>query len=100
MTNMRSESMLQLSSSNANTSRAILDGGNIPAPAGSHAGAIDLREIVRILRRHARIVIASTVLLVVVALLFVVLVTPLYTATSSVLIDPRRANVLDSNSQV
>jgi succinoglycan biosynthesis transport protein ExoP len=88
--------MLQRSSSDANTSQVILNDRYVPA----HASAIDLREIVRILRRHARIVIASTAILVVLALLFVVLVTPQYTATSSVLIDPRRANVLDSNNQV
>jgi exopolysaccharide transport family protein len=69
------------------------------APGGGHGQMIDLREIARILRRHARIVAAVTALFIVLALVFVALVTPLYTATTTVLIDPRRASVLDTGGQ-
>ena len=44
------------------------------APGGGHGQMIDLREIARILRRHARIVAAVTALFIVLALVFVALV--------------------------
>jgi exopolysaccharide transport family protein len=69
------------------------------AASPSHGQMIDLREILRVLRRHTRIIAAVTALFVLLALIFVALVTPLYTATTTVLIDPRRASVLDSGTQ-
>lgn len=60
--------------------------------------SIDLREIAQILRRRRWIVIATTLALLTVAFLFVLFVTPRYTATSTVLIDPHRSSVVDSNN--
>jgi polysaccharide biosynthesis transport protein len=59
----------------------------------------DLRELVRILRRRWQIVLAIPFVLVVLAAIFVLVVTPLYTATSTVLIDPHRGTVADSANQ-
>ena len=67
--------------------------------AQQQRGGIDIRELLRILRRHLRIVIATPLVLFFAALVFVMVVQPLYTATATVLIDPRRANIIDlSNS--
>ena len=67
--------------------------GNVPPHR-----AVDLREMLHILRRRRWVVIWTTLALVGAALLFVLVVTPLYTATSTVLIDPHRSNLVDSNS--
>ena len=60
--------------------------------------SIDPGEIVQILRRRKWIVIVTTLALLTAAMLFVLLVTPRYTATSTVLIDPKRSSVVDSNN--
>jgi succinoglycan biosynthesis transport protein ExoP len=70
-----------------------------PGPFPVARGAFDLREIFRILQRRRRIVIGATVAALAGAILFVLWVTPLFTATSTVLIDPRRPAVADSNAQ-
>ncbi len=60
--------------------------------------SVDLREIAQILRRRRWIVIGTTLALLMAAILFVLIATPRYTATSTVLIDPQRSSVIDSNS--
>ena len=60
--------------------------------------AVDLRELVRILRRRWHAVIAVPIILVVAVGIFILAVTPLYTATSTVFIDPRRASVAENNN--
>lgn len=69
-----------------------------PTAAPQHHVA-DLRELGRILRRRWQTVLAVPLVLVILAGIFVVVVTPLYTATSTVFIDPRRASVADTNNQ-
>jgi exopolysaccharide transport family protein len=61
---------------------------------------VDLREIAKILRRRWRIVVAIPAVLVIGAFLFGLMSTPQYTATSTVLVDPRRANVVDTTQTV
>jgi uncharacterized protein involved in exopolysaccharide biosynthesis len=61
---------------------------------------VDLREMGRILRRRFRLVALPPVVLVGLALVYVMVVTTLYTATSTVLVDPRRANVVETNQAV
>src|SRR5688572_9542776 len=61
---------------------------------------VDLREVVKILRRRWQIVAASTAAFTVLALLYLLGATTQYTATSTVLIDPRRANVVDTSQTV
>jgi exopolysaccharide transport family protein len=60
--------------------------------------AVDLRELFRILRRRWQAVVAVPIILVVAVGIFVLAVTPLYTATSTVFIDPRRASVAENNN--
>src|SRR6202158_5380215 len=58
---------------------------------------VDLREMARILRRRWKMVAAPAVTLVVLALLYVLSATTLYTAPSTVLVDPRRSTAIESN---
>jgi len=61
---------------------------------------VDLREMGRILRRRYGMVALPPAILAGLALLYVVVVSTLYTATSTVLVDPRRANVVETNQSV
>lgn len=67
-----------------------------PAPKTSQP-TVDLRELVRILRRRWREAAAVPAALVALALIYVGTTTTLYTATSTVLVDPRRATAIESN---
>lgn len=62
--------------------------------------AVDLRDILRILQRRWRVIAASTGAFASAAILFIAAVTPLYTAIATVLVDPRRANIVDVNQTV
>jgi len=61
---------------------------------------VDLREMGRILRRRYRLVALPPVALVGLAVVYLLLATTLYTATSTVLVDPRRASVVETNQSV
>ena len=74
-------------------------------PAGPAVGkwsppTVDLREMARILRRRWKLVAAAPLALTLLALIYVMAVSTLYTATSTVLVDPRRANVVDTSQTV
>lgn len=74
-----------------------------PAPtagAGWQAPTVDLREMARILRRRWRAVVLPAAVLGGLALGYVATATTLYTANSAVLVDPRRANVVETNQSV
>ena len=72
--------------------------GAVRARAQQRAG-LDIRELLRILRRRLRIVIATPLILAAVAMVYLLAVQPLYTATATILIDPRRAAVVDTGNQ-
>ena len=61
---------------------------------------VDLREMGRILRRRYKIALLPAFALLGLAVIYLMLATTLYTATSTVLVDPRRANVVESNQSV
>ena len=61
---------------------------------------VDLREMARILRRRWKAVAAAPLSLIALALVYLIAVSTLYTATSTVLVDPRRANVVDTSQTV
>jgi polysaccharide biosynthesis transport protein len=58
---------------------------------------VDLREMSRILRRRWKTVAAPPLCLIALALIYILSATTLYTATSTVLVDPRRASAIESN---
>ncbi len=70
------------------------------AAAGWQQPTVDLREMGRILRRRYQLVLLPAAALVSLALMYVMVVSTLYTATSTVLVDPRRANVVETNQAV
>ena len=80
------------------THRDLIDAVPIvPVSEGGRGSyPLDLREIFKILRRRRWIIVLTTLGLLSAAILFVLLVTPRYSATASILIDPHRSNVLDS----
>jgi succinoglycan biosynthesis transport protein ExoP len=75
-----------------------LDEPAAPPVARLPQPTVDLREMGRILRRRWKPVAAAPVTLAAFALIYVVfLATTLYTATSTVFVDPRRATAIESN---
>ena len=72
-----------------------------PSIVGGAQGdySVDLREIAKILRRRLRIIAVTTLALLTMAVLINFVVTPLYTATSTVLIDPHRSKVADPDDK-
>src|SRR6202165_2092940 len=58
---------------------------------------VDLRQMARILRRRWKAAAAAPLSLTILALLYVLTATTLYTATSTVLVDPRRTTAIESN---
>src|SRR5258707_10046193 len=71
-------------------------------PAGSvvergQQPTVDLREMARILHRRWMVVAAAPLSLIILALFYVLTATTLYTATSTVLVDPRRTTAIESN---
>jgi exopolysaccharide transport family protein len=79
-----------------------------PAPETEAAAAhrdsalrtVDLVDMVRILRRRWHLIAATAGTFVAAALLYLLSTTTQYTATSTVLVDPRRANVVDTTQTV
>src|SRR5215204_6815251 len=61
---------------------------------------VDLREMGRILRRRYKIALLPAFALLGLAMIYLLLASTLYTATSTVLVDPRRANVVETNQSV
>jgi capsular exopolysaccharide synthesis family protein len=59
------------------------------------ASAIDLRELARVLWRRRWIIAGTLALVVVGSGALISQITPLYTATAKVMVDPRQANVVD-----
>lgn len=68
---------------------------NAIATDAARGEGITLTEILRILRRRFAIIAATTAVLVVLAGLVIIVVRPIYTATSTILIDPRRPNTVN-----
>src|SRR5215813_6629221 len=68
----------------------------LPAPR-SPQRTVDLRDLVRILRRRWQQAAIAPAALVALALIYVGMTTTLYTATSTVLVDPRRTTAIESN---
>ena len=64
--------------------------GRLPSPT------VDLREMARILIRRWKVAAIAPGVLIALAAIYVLFSTTLYTATSTVLVDPRRANVVDN----
>src|SRR5690242_3472404 len=73
-------------------------GHSSPSPDVMENYAHHLRESLRVLKRRRGVIALTTFGFVMAALLFVILVSPRYTATATVLIDPRRSSVADNDT--
>jgi polysaccharide biosynthesis transport protein len=71
-----------------------------PAQHDSGLRTVDLVEMVRILRRRLSLIAGIAGAFTAIALLYVLSATTQYTATSTVLVDPRRANVTETTQTV
>jgi exopolysaccharide transport family protein len=74
-----------------------LDDSTATTPERGSDPTVDLRELVRILRRRWTILAAAPIGLATLALFYVLTATTLYTATATVLVDPRRSTAIESN---
>ena len=83
---------------NVSQSRKNFDAPASPAPDVMDNYAHHLRESLRVLKRRRWIIAATTLAFVAAALVFVTMVTPRFTATATVLIDPRRSSVAEGDS--
>ena len=91
--------MLQLASDH-DVRRDLMETAPAYPGSGPSHRTVDLREMAQILRRRRLIVFATTMTFITLAIIFLLFATTLYTATSTVLIDPRRSSVADgSNNQ-
>ncbi len=88
--------MLQRASDDHDPRKDLIESYGAESPPSNRT--VDLREMVQILRRRRWIVIWTTLALLGASILFILVVTPLYTATSTVLIDPHRSSQVDSGS--
>ncbi len=61
---------------------------------------LDLRELVAVIRRRATLIASVTLLVGLIGLIYAMQLVPVYTATASVLVDPRRTSVVDTKSVV
>jgi exopolysaccharide transport family protein len=86
--------------SGSQTRKTFLDSPAASTPDVMDNYTLHLRESLRVLKRRRWIILATTLAVVAAALTFVICVTPRYTATATVLIDPRRSSVAEGdNSQ-
>lgn len=77
-------------------------GADYRGPAGIAAGGygeFDLRGKFDLLRRQTKLILATLLLIVAAALAISLALTPLYSATALVLVDPSRKNLLESQPQ-
>jgi uncharacterized protein involved in exopolysaccharide biosynthesis len=61
---------------------------------------LDIKDLLGILRRRKRVILSTVLLLTSLAVLVALQLTPRYTATAMVMIDPRKSNVVDVESVI
>lgn len=60
---------------------------------------IDIKSILDLLQRQLKLIVATTVVVIAVALVYLFSVTPTYTSTALILVDPAQKNLLDTQNQ-
>ena len=73
----------------------IEDAQRQPHDPGSGDAGLDVKDLLEILRRRKRLILATVLLLTTLAVLVGLQMTPKYTASALVMIDPRQSNVVD-----
>lgn len=69
-------------------------------PPREPGGGVDLRSIVGLIRRQIKLIIATILVVNGIAALIIFQLTPIYTATALVMVDPRQKDILDPEGQV
>ncbi len=64
------------------------------------SGGLDLRSIIGLIRRQIKLIIATILVVNGIAALIIFQLTPIYTATALVMVDPRQKDILDPEGQV
>ncbi|MCX5514708.1 GumC family protein [Kaistia algarum] len=64
------------------------------------AGTFDLRSLVGLLRRQIKLIVATILVVNGIAALVIFQLTPIYTASALVMVDPRQKDILDPDGQV
>jgi exopolysaccharide transport family protein len=85
---------------NSDPSQQAAPGAVETAVEGWQPPTVDLREMARILRRRWKMVALPPLALVTLGLIYIMVVSTLYTGISTVLVDPRRASVVETNQSV
>ncbi|MCX5494122.1 polysaccharide biosynthesis tyrosine autokinase [Kaistia dalseonensis] len=67
---------------------------------GTSGGGFDLRSILGLLRRQIKLIIATILVVNGLAALFIFQLTPTYTASALVMVDPRQKDILDPDGQI
>jgi len=67
-------------------------------PDAEELPTLNLTDFLRILRTHKKTIFGTAALVIALTVLTIAILTPLYTATSYVLLDPRQNNVTDANA--
>jgi succinoglycan biosynthesis transport protein ExoP len=70
------------------------------APERAQQPTVDVREMARILRRRWKAIVAPALVFLALSVIYLMIANTLYTATSTVLVDPRHANVVDASQPV
>ncbi len=66
--------------------------------AGAVEPPFDLRKIYSIIRRRLAVILGLTIFGSLLAVIYALQLTPLYTATATVLVDPRKTNIIESEA--
>ncbi|MGE0613590.1 MAG: Wzz/FepE/Etk N-terminal domain-containing protein, partial [Hyphomicrobiales bacterium] len=70
------------------------------SPPGGQERLLDLPQLLSILRRHARLILATLAIAVLAAVAYRAAVAPQYTASATILVDPREQRVLGTKAVI
>jgi succinoglycan biosynthesis transport protein ExoP len=76
--------------------RRVIQHPTAPAPSQAEDPRVDLKELIRIVKRRRGSILWTAAVPVLLALLYAVLATPLYTASTQILIDPRDRRIVSN----
>ena len=76
--------------------RRVIQHPTVAAPPQTEDPRVDLKELIRIMKRRRRSILWTAAVPVVLALLYGLFATPLYTASTQLLIDPRDRRIISN----
>ena len=88
--------MLQLKEKTAEPIGRVIQPQAVQAPPPADDPRVDLKELIRVLKRRRRSILWVAAVPVLLALIYGVVATPLYTTTTQILIDPRDRRIVNN----